>query len=66
MKVAIDQVWATKSTLHARVVVFDQDGRWRHKYYPAVSLADVPVEALAPMLAWFAQEDPRQLALFDL
>lgn len=66
MKVAIDQVWATKSTLHARVVVFDSEGRWRHKYYPAVSLQDVPVEALAPMLAWFAEEDPRQMTLFDL
>jgi hypothetical protein len=65
-QVVIDEVWATPSTLHARVIVFDSEGRWRHKYYPAVALADVPVEALAPLLAWFAEQAPRQMTLYDL
>lgn len=66
MQVQVDNVWATKSTLHLRVTVLDADGRWRHRYYPAVPLTEVPVEAVAPMLDWFKQEDPRQLTLFDL
>lgn len=66
MIVQVDDVWASKSTLHMRVTVLDEDGRWRKRYYPAVRLEEVPVEALAPMLAWFKEEDPKQLALFDV
>lgn len=68
MQVQIDDVWASPSTLHVRVTVLDSEGRWRHRYYPAVALDEIPVEALAPLLAYFTSEsgDPRQLSLFEL
>lgn len=67
MKVLVDDLWASKSTLHLRVTVHDDDGRWRHRYYPAVSLEDVPVEAIAPLLAYFGQvPGEAQLMLFDV
>lgn len=67
MIVQVDNVWATKSTLHMRVTVLDNDGRWRHRYYPAVPLAEIPVEAVAPLVGYFSPggEDERQIALFD-
>lgn len=46
MRVEIDQVWATPSTLHVRAIVHDDNGRWRHKYYPSIPLAEIPEEAL--------------------
>lgn len=46
MKVAVDQVWATPSTLHMRVIVFADDGRWRHKYICAVPVDEIPEEAI--------------------
>lgn len=68
MQVVIDQVWASPSTLHARVICFDDQGRWRHKYYPAVGLGDIPVEAIAPLLAFFARpaQGEAQIALFEV
>jgi hypothetical protein len=68
MQVQIDQVWASPSTLHARVIVHDDQGRWRHKYYPSVALEDIPIEAVAPLLAYFDTgiDDPRQLTLFEV
>jgi len=67
MQVQVDNVWSSPSTLHLRVTVLDSEGRWRHRYYPTVSLLEIPVEALAPLLAYFTteQDDPRQLTLFD-
>lgn len=68
MKVLVDDVWASKSTLHLRVTVHGDDGRWRHRYYPAVDLGDIPVEAIAPLVAYFAEtgNDDQQLLLFDV
>lgn len=70
MRVEIDQVWATPSTLHCRVIVHDDNGRWRHKYYPSIPLDQVPEEALRDVLlaradeAW--REDMQDIPLFDL
>lgn len=46
MRVEIDQVWATPSTLHVRAIVHDDHGKWRHKYYPSIPLAEIPEEAV--------------------
>lgn len=46
MRVEVDQVWATPSTLHMRAIVHDDNGRWRHKYYPSIPLDDIPEEAV--------------------
>lgn len=56
MKVIIDDVWSSPSTLHVRVTLHDDEGRWRHRYYPTVPLSQVPIEALAPLIAYF--KDP--------
>lgn len=68
MYVTVDNVWASPSVLHCRVTVHDDSGRWRHKYYPAISLTEIPVEAIAPLLAHFADTgvDEAQYQLFDL
>jgi len=46
MRVEVDQVWATPSTLHMRVIVHDELGRWRHKYWPSIPLSEIPEEAV--------------------
>jgi hypothetical protein len=46
MKVAIDQVWATPSTLHCRVLVFADDGSWRHKYYASIPADEIEESAI--------------------
>lgn len=66
MQVIVDDVWASKSTLHLRVTVMDDDGRWRHRYYPAVTLAEIPAEAIAPLVGYFTSEIETQLMLFDV
>lgn len=45
----------------------DNQGRWRHRYYPAVSLDTIPIEAVAPLLAYFQTPgaDDNQMLLFD-
>lgn len=68
MQVEVDQVWATPSTLHVRVIVHDDQRRWRHKYYASVPLAEIPEEALAmiitPHIDGVPEEDHHQTALF--
>ena len=68
MRVEVDQVWATPSTLHMRVIVYGPENRWRHKYTCAVPLADIPEEAIVTMLQHFMdqvpEEDHHQTALF--
>jgi hypothetical protein len=68
MRVEIDQVWATPSTLHVRAIVHDDQGRWRHKYYPSIAIDDIPEEALAMLLGRVEdsvrEEDHHQTALF--
>lgn len=51
MEVAVDQVWATPSTLHVRILVFGPERRWRHKYYASVPIAEIPEEALQALQA---------------
>ena len=51
MYVTVDDLWATRSTLHFRVTVHDDEGRWRHRYYPHIDINDVPEEALSMLLA---------------
>lgn len=67
MKVLVDDVWSSKSTLHLRVTVHDDQGRWRHRYYPAVNLAEIPEDALAPLLEHFGREPGGEVQglLFD-
>lgn len=68
MQVVVDQVWATPSTLHLRVIVMDDQQRWRHKYYPSVLLEDIPEEALVMIMQRYLdqvpEEDHQQTALF--
>jgi len=68
MQVTVDQVWATPSTLHMRVVVWADDKRWRHKYYCAVPFDDVDEHVLTMMAGWHMdqvpEEDHHQTALF--
>lgn len=68
VKVDVDEVWATPSTLHVRVHVRADDGTWRHKYYCSVPLSEVPEEALVMMIQRYMdevpEEDHQQTALF--
>lgn len=68
MQVVVDQVWASPSTLHLRVVVFGPDRAWRHKYYPSIALAEIPEEALTMLIQHYLdqvpEEDHHQTALF--
>lgn len=68
MRVEIDQVWATPSTLHVRCIVHDDNGKWRHKYYPSIPLAEIPEEALVMVIQRYMDETPEedhhQTALF--
>jgi hypothetical protein len=68
MRVEIDQVWATPSTLHVRVIVHADDNRWRHKYYPSIPVAEIPEEALYMLVGKHLddkpEEDHHQTALF--
>lgn len=68
MMVTVDQVWATPSTLHLRVIVHDDQHRWRHKYYPSIALEDIPEEALVMIIQRYMdevpEEDHNQTALF--
>lgn len=66
MQVLVDDVWASPSTLHVRVTVYDDQKRWRHRYYPAISLDQVPTEALAPLLGWLQEDGEQQFSLFDV
>ena len=50
MEVAVDQVWATPSTLHMRVLVFGPDRKWRHKYLCSVPVDQIPEEAIEALL----------------
>lgn len=68
MKVWLDNIWSTPTTLHGRVTVADDNGRWRHKYYVACPIDDIPQEALLPLLASLdsgpALDNGEQLPLF--
>lgn len=46
MRVEIDQVWASPSTLHCRVLVWADDGSWRHKHYVAVPVSEIEESAI--------------------
>lgn len=46
MEVTVDQLWATPSTVHVRVIVFGPDRRWRHKYHCSIPVDEIPEEAL--------------------
>ena len=60
MRVEVDEVWATPSTLHLRVLVHADDGAWRHKYWCAVPLSEIPEEALEKVLLQRRDESFRE------
>lgn len=68
MRVAVDEIWSTPSTVHIRVLVWGPDNAWRHKYWCAVPIGDIPEEVLVSMsqhlLDVGAEEDHAQTALF--
>lgn len=68
MNVDVDDVWATSSTLHLRVTVSGEDYAWRHRYYPAIPLAEIPEEAITAIYGFYLdaqpEEDHEQSALF--
>lgn len=57
MRVTCDEIWATPSTLHIRVLVHDSQGKWRHKYWVAVPVSEIPEEAVAAL--WVGLVDDR-------
>lgn len=61
MRVEIDQVWASRTVLHARVVVWGKNDAWRTKHYVALPFSEIPEEALAPLLSAAADRAPSQL-----
>lgn len=68
MKVTVDQVWATPSTLHVRVIVWGDAQQWRRKHYVAVALEDVEPSAVEALTLLARPErdpdDTNQAALF--
>ena len=46
MQVTVDQIWATPSTLHMRVLVFNSEKGWRHKYICSLPVDEIPEEAI--------------------
>lgn len=46
MEVTVDQVWATPSTLHMRVLVHGPNRAWRHKYLCSIPIEEIPEEAV--------------------
>lgn len=60
MQVEVDEVWASPSTLHVRVIVHADDRRWRHKYYCSVPLDEIPEEAFQQMLLTYRDENHRE------
>jgi len=63
MKVNVDDLWASPSMLHFRVTAFDEDGRWRHRYYPTMRLDQIPSEALEPLRAYLNGTEPPVISL---
>lgn len=55
-RVSVDNVWASPSTLHMRVTVWGPTWRYRHKYDVALSLDEVPREALAAIWEHFEEQ----------
>lgn len=68
MRVAVDEIWTTPSTLHFRVLVWGPDNAWRHKYWTSVPLEDVPEEVIVALYQHYLdvqpEEDHAQTALF--
>lgn len=65
MKVVLNEVWSTPSTLHATVTVVGKDALWHHKHRIAMPLGDIPEEALEPLLRFF-QEPARDEVILDV
>jgi hypothetical protein len=60
MEVTVDNLWSSPSTLHMRVTVWPNSRVWRQKFDVAVPLADIPLEAVLPLLtsaAWSMDRD---------
>jgi len=67
MKVSVDNVWSSPSTLHLRVHVWGPQGNWRHKYDIAIPLEEIPEEALRGLVEYADPapvRDIHQLPLF--
>lgn len=60
MQVAVDQIWCTPSTLHMRVVVWGPNREWRHKYYSAIPLSDVPEEVIISLYQHWLDDQPSE------
>lgn len=57
MKVLVDDVWASPSTLHLRVTVSGDNYEWRRRFYEAVPLEDIPSEALETVITYWLGEE---------
>ena len=68
MRVAIDEVWSSPSTLHMRVLVWGPENKWRHKYWTSVPFDDLPEEVITALVGHLMdstpEEDHQQTALF--
>ena len=68
MQVDVDQIWATPSNLHLRVVVWGDDHAWRHKHYVAVPIETLEAVVFESLLAYATADkdepDHHQTALF--
>lgn len=58
MEVAVDQIWATPSTLHMRIVVWGPDRAWRHKYYAATPLKDIDEHVTTMLVEYHMDQGP--------
>lgn len=68
MRVAVDELWTTPSTLHFRILVWGPENAWRHKYWSSVPIEDVPEEVIVALYQAYLdgqpEEDHAQTALF--
>jgi len=60
MKVDVDNIWASGSTLHLRVHVRDDHHKWSHKYEVSVPLDTIDEEAVRA--AWTRTESKRPVS----
>lgn len=56
-RVSVDNIWATPSTLHMRVTVWNATYRYRHKYEIAVPVAEIPEDAISAL--WTANVEEK-------
>jgi hypothetical protein len=60
VKVLVDDLWASKTTLHMRVTVSGDDYSWRRRFYEAIPFEDIPTEALIGLTGYLVTNAPTE------